>query len=117
MTMLFKSIAISVGLFTLAASVPAIAQEAAAPTVQADTATGDDLSMGQATGETPLGATYTKASFDAWEQRCIKDEAGVENCQLYQLLKDAEGTAVFAFAASLRCFCRHFSSSAAVILS
>lgn len=94
MTKLYKSFAISLGLFAFAAQLPATAQEAAAPTVQADTATGEDLSMGQTAGQADAGATYTKANFDAWEQRCIKDAAGVENCQLYQLLKDAEGTAV-----------------------
>ena len=60
-----------------------------------------DLSMGQevaagpgllASAETAeIGQTYLAANFEVWEQRCIKTEDGSDPCQLYQLLKDANG--------------------------
>lgn len=70
-------------------TVPAPATEAPATAV-------DDLSLGNP--EPPAadgpGTTYVPATFDAWEQRCIRTEDGSDPCQLYQLLKDAEGNSV-----------------------
>ncbi|AWB50303.1 invasion associated locus B family protein [Gemmobacter aquarius] len=51
------------------------------------------LSMGTPPAD-GVGSTYSKAAFDAWEQRCVKTADGNDPCQLYQLLKDAEGTSV-----------------------
>ena len=51
------------------------------------------LSMGQAPAEGP-GSTYVKESFDDWELRCVRVAEGNEPCQLYQLLKDEQGTSV-----------------------
>ena len=34
------------------------------------------------------------ATFEAWEQRCVRTEDGADPCQLYQLLKDADGNSV-----------------------
>mgnify|MGYP001066761150 CR=1 FL=1 len=58
----------------------------------------DGISMGTA-ADAPaandgIGSTYTEASFDAWEQRCIRTEDGANPCQLYQLLKDSAETPV-----------------------
>ena len=36
-------------------------------------------------------------SFEAWEQRCVRTESGVDPCQLYKLLKDAQGNNVAEF--------------------
>lgn len=58
-------------------------------------AAGTDLSMGAT--EAPadgVGSTYVKATFDAWEQRCVRTESGADPCQLYQLLKDGSGNSV-----------------------
>jgi invasion protein IalB len=85
---------------TLAAALPGFAQEAtpAAPAA-------DALNMGTAaTPPAPLtkdtaqvGQNYTLASFDAWEQNCVKSAEGTDPCQMYQLLKDADGNPVAEF--------------------
>jgi invasion protein IalB len=79
---------------------PLWAQEAPAPaTESADAATATDLSMGAEVGAADgPGSTYVAATFDAWEQRCVRAPEGqTDPCQLYQLLRDAEGTAVAEF--------------------
>lgn len=43
------------------------------------------------------GSTYVAATFEAWEQRCVRTEAGIDPCQLYVLLKDAKGNSVAEF--------------------
>jgi invasion protein IalB len=88
----------------------ALAQESAAPAegTAADTGAGtgteapaapadpaSDLSLGAVEGAPDgVGTTYTQATFEAWEQRCIRTADGSDPCQLYQLLKDANGNAV-----------------------
>lgn len=74
---------------TLVAQETAPATEAPA----ADAATANDLSMGQPPAD-GVGSTYTKESFELWQQRCVKTAEGNDPCQLYQLLKDAQGTSV-----------------------
>jgi invasion protein IalB len=104
MTSLMKSLLVALGL-TLVAGQQMLAQETttegAAP---ADAATAPAKDAGDTTGELSLGedaaaadgpgTTYTEATFDAWEQRCIRTEDGSNPCQLYQLLKDAQGNSV-----------------------
>jgi len=77
----------------------AIAQESteapAEGTAEAATEAPADLSMG--TQEAPadgVGSTYVKATFETWEQRCVRTESGADPCQLYQLLKDGSGNSV-----------------------
>lgn len=69
------------------------APETTAPAADAPAAAApaaDALSMGTAEGAPDdIGSTYTAASFDKWEQRCVKTEDGADPCQLYQLLKDS----------------------------
>jgi invasion protein IalB len=85
------ALGLSLGLGTLA-----FAQEAAAPAAD-DSADGTTGAL--STGE-PVqapdgpGSTYTAATFDAWQQRCMRTEDGSDPCQLYQLLKDAQGNNV-----------------------
>lgn len=67
--------------------------EAPAATTEAPAASPEALSMGTPPAD-GVGSTYAKAAFDAWEQRCVKTADGNDPCQLYQLLKDAQGTAV-----------------------
>lgn len=58
----------------------------------------DGLSMGaEVGGGDGIGSTYVAANFEAWEQRCVRTEAGIDPCQLYMLLKDPEGNAVAEF--------------------
>lgn len=87
--------ALALGLSALVA-LPGVAQEsteAPAEGTAAPAAPADGLSMGQAPQQGP-GSTYVKEAFDSWELRCVRVESGTEPCQLYQLLKDAQGTAV-----------------------
>lgn len=112
MTRLHTTLMMSL-MLALGFSCPVVAQEATttAPVTEApatdapvtdapaaDATVANDLSMGTEVGTAPAadgpGSQYTAASFDAWEQRCIRTEDGSDPCQLYQLLKDAEGNAV-----------------------
>lgn len=66
------------------------------PAEGADTTVANDLSLGsvEGAGDGP-GSQFVEATFGtAWEQRCIRTEDGSDPCQLYQLLKDAEGNSV-----------------------
>ena len=89
-------------LFCFAASSASFAQDAAAPAVPPATtdapvaADGSELSLGTEVGaKDGPGTTYTAASFESWEQRCVRAPAGgVDTCQLYQLLKDDKGNSV-----------------------
>lgn len=85
------SFALTLGLTLLGGNL-ALAQETTEAPV-ADAASPEGLSMGQSPAEGP-GSTYVKESFNDWELRCIRVESGAEPCQLYQLLKDGQGTSV-----------------------
>ena len=94
-TKLFTTLAL-LGLVTFAG--PLVAQDAPAtePVTEpaADPAT--DLSMGAPveSGPPQVGETYIREAFGDWSLRCLKAETGEDPCQLYQLLKDADGNAV-----------------------
>lgn len=84
------------------AALPLAAQtteETAPPAAPAEgDATGAaDLSLGQQVNSGGIGETYTAASFEQWEQRCVRTESGIDPCQLYMLLKDAQGNSVAEF--------------------
>jgi invasion protein IalB len=75
-----------------------------APTETAPTETApatnaaDALALGQEVGAADgIGSNYTAATFEAWEQRCVRTETGVDPCQLYLLLKDKDGNSVAEF--------------------
>ena len=91
------AVALALGLVS-ATGFAALAQEAPAepaaePAAPAAEAPADGLSMGQAPADGP-GSTYVKEAFESWELRCVRVAEGAEPCQLYQLLKDAEGNSV-----------------------
>lgn len=70
---------------------PATPPAPATTEVAPDAAPGD-LSLGTtAVPEDGIGSSYTAATFDLWEQRCVRTEDGADPCQLYQLLKDSTG--------------------------
>jgi invasion protein IalB len=114
MTTLTRTLALSlsVSMAALGGIQFAAAQETApaeapatAPTepVAADAPTTDGLSMGAETNVAPapktqataeIGETYLSQAIEGWEVRCVKLEDGSDPCQLYQLLKDAQGTSV-----------------------
>ncbi|QUS35418.1 invasion associated locus B family protein [Falsirhodobacter algicola] len=84
----------------LGLAVPAFAQDAPAPA--ADDATAEQgLSMGQTEGQPAQdgpGSMYVEATFEDWQQRCIRAEEGQKDrCQLYKLLKDDQNNAVAEF--------------------
>lgn len=89
---------------TLAFAPPSLAQDTAAdpapdpaPVAAADAPVPDNLSMGIEAGEGGVGTSYLAASFEAWEQRCVRTQDGADPCTLYQLLKDTDGNAVAEF--------------------
>lgn len=95
MTNLRLSLALTLGIAVTGFA--AFAQETAAPAEApaADAAAQDDLAMGQpAQDPNAVGSTYSKQLFDAWDLRCVRTETGEDPCQLYQLLKDGQGTSV-----------------------
>ncbi len=75
---------------------PAATEAPATEAPAADAVAGSDLNLGAVEGATDgPGSQFVEASFGtAWEQRCVRTEDGSDPCQLYQLLKDAEGNSV-----------------------
>lgn len=70
--------------------------EAQAPEGEPTAPSGTEgLNMGQPAdeGDAP-GRSYSAGTFGDWEQRCVRTEDGEDPCQLYQLLRDANGNAV-----------------------
>ena len=107
---LHHALTLSLGL-TLVSGLAAFAQEAApatdAPATEApaDAAaqSADDLNMGTTAQAAPVPVTqetaevnqgYTLATFDSWQQNCVKTADGADPCQMYQLLKDKDGNSV-----------------------
>ncbi len=60
-----------------------------------DAAEANGLSMGAP--ETDVSQPYVKETFGDWELRCVQAQGNREICQLYQLLRDSEGTSVAEF--------------------
>ena len=74
----------------------AIVAMALAPSLVMAQATGSAEAL--PTGQTPVGTTYVDETHGDWEIRCIRAEEGQpEPCQLYQLMRDANGGAVAEF--------------------
>ncbi|MEO0936635.1 MAG: invasion associated locus B family protein [Pseudomonadota bacterium] len=85
------------GCAALIAGTSALAQET---TSQSGTAAEiqEQLSLGTTgDGEVQLGQPYTAEVIGDWEMRCIKTEAEVDPCQMYQLMDDGEGAPVAEF--------------------
>ena len=51
------------------------------------------LSMGEEETD-GLGSVYIETEFTDWELRCIRSEAEVDPCQLYQLINDSSGNPI-----------------------
>ncbi|MFN0115896.1 MAG: invasion associated locus B family protein [Paracoccaceae bacterium] len=96
-----RAVTLSLGLAL--AAVPAFPQDTAqtdgsgtaAGTGTAGTVEAPPPSLGTPVDDT--GKEYTAKTFDAWELRCVKTESGKDPCQLFQLLKDAQGGDVAEF--------------------
>ena len=101
-----KTKTLTLALLLALAGAPLLAQTAETPApdtavdpaAATDGVTPDGLSMGTelSTGNA-LGDTYVAGTFEAWEQRCVRTESGIDPCQLYVLLKDQEGNSVAEF--------------------
>jgi invasion protein IalB len=101
-----------IALLALATAFPAAAQEGDAPaeTPTAPPAEASEggapapetggFSMGEPVPEagSGIGEPYVKEEHGDWLLRCIRTPSGLDPCQLYQLLKDAEGNSVAEFA-------------------
>ena len=76
--------ALVLALVSTMAAAPALAQDAGG------------LSMGTpvAPDGGQIGTPYAKEEHGAWTVRCVRTETGRDPCQLYQLLKDANGDGV-----------------------
>ncbi len=93
-------------LAALLAAGPAFAQDTATetPTEAPEETTGEaapaedlGLSMGEEVQDGPQpGQTYVKEVSGDWEIRCVRlaEGAGTDPCQMYQLLRDAQGNSV-----------------------
>lgn len=97
-----KTTSTALALILALAATPLMAQTEAAPATEepapADAAAAENLAMGQEVGGADgPGSTYNAATFEAWEQKCVRTESGVDPCQLYLLLKDQEGNSVAEF--------------------
>lgn len=109
MNILLKSAA-SISFFA-ALCVPAFAEDTATPAAEAAAETAVEapaetsneaptdaaeiLSMGtEVTDPSEVGTNYTLSTHGDWEVRCIKAAEGQDACNLYQLLKEADGNPV-----------------------
>jgi invasion protein IalB len=100
-----KTTGTALALILALAAAPLMAQTTteAAPKTEdtapaSDAAPAGDLAMGQEVGGADgIGSNYTAANFEAWEQKCVRTEGGVDPCQLYTLLKDKDGNSVAEF--------------------
>lgn len=81
---------------TAEATDAATTAETATDADAATTETPEELSMGEeVVDENAPGTTYIVERFDAWQLRCVRVEEGQkEPCQLFQLMKDTDGTAI-----------------------
>jgi invasion protein IalB len=89
----------ALALMATLAAMPLAAQTTTteAPATGADSSAATDLSLGQQVNTGGVGETYTAASFEDWQQRCVRTESGADPCQLYKLLKDEQGNSVAEF--------------------
>jgi invasion protein IalB len=104
--MLSLGLAFSTGLPAFAQDATTAAPAETASPVVGDSPSADNLSMGQEAGTPPVpltqetaevGQTYTLATFESWQQNCVKMADGSDPCQMYQLLKDKDNNAVAEF--------------------
>lgn len=94
-----KTMSTALALILALAAFPMLAQTTEDPAPAAEPAApADALAMGQEVGAADgPGSNYTAANFEAWEQRCVRTESGIDPCQLYALLKDKDGNSVAEF--------------------
>lgn len=78
-----------------ALAMPAAAQQADDTTGEEEAPDAMGLSMGEeVSSEDQPGDIYVLSEHSAWQLRCIRSDAPVDPCQLYQLLDDGNGNPV-----------------------
>lgn len=77
-----------------ATQTPAADAPAAAAVPAADAPAATAPAAPAANAEPQVGQYYVKETHQDWTTRCLKAEQGKDPCELYQLLKDAEGNSV-----------------------
>lgn len=77
-----------------AADAAAQAATGTAPAETAAPAATTEAPAASANGEQSAGQSYIKETFGDWQMRCIRTADNKDPCELYQLLKDAQGGAV-----------------------
>ena len=93
-----RPLALAVALVA-ALALPALAQESTQSETPppepapAEQPAATDLSTGQA-AQPPAPEPYVKETYGGWQLRCLRMEDGSDPCEIYQLLKDAEGNSV-----------------------
>ncbi len=98
-TTLLPTRALPAAMLMLAALTPALAlaqgtgDAPAAPPAAGTAPVPGDLSLGLPEGD-GIGAQYVAATFEAWQQRCVRTADGADPCQLYQLMNDEGGNPV-----------------------
>lgn len=92
-----KTTTSALALILALAALPLAAQTTEEAPAATESVTADGLSMGQEVAGNGVGDTYVAASFEAWEQRCVRTESGFDPCQLYMLLRDQDGNNVAEF--------------------
>lgn len=75
---------------TISLGLPALAQDTAQDAPQSPAL---ELSTGEVIGTLGEDASYTGATHGDWELVCMRTEDGDDPCQMYQLLRDADGNA------------------------
>ncbi|XDB00077.1 invasion associated locus B family protein [Sulfitobacter sp. LCG007] len=77
---------------------PAAADAQTEPQAGAEGAADSDLSLGEnADQPSDVGQPYVTETIGAWSMRCIRTGQDTDPCQMYQLLKDAQGAPVAEF--------------------
>ncbi|MFD2175411.1 invasion associated locus B family protein [Rhodobacter lacus] len=69
----------------------AMAQDAPTPAPAAETPAAPPATPPAASAEGP-GTTYIKNTFDDWQVQCLRAENGSDPCEMFQVMKDGEGT-------------------------
>ncbi len=77
----------------LAMAGPALAQTSTETVEGEEAPDAMALSMGQEETD-GLGSVYIDSEYTDWELRCIRSEAEIDPCQLYQLINDSNGNPI-----------------------
>ena len=92
-----KWISLAAALAAFAVFGPVQAQTAAEPADGIASGSGETPGLSMGVEEGARQGPYVRETFGDWEMRCVRAEDDSEICQLYQLMKDANGNSVAEF--------------------